>query len=320
MSQLKDILSTVSVDSDWQPDHQTLMDLFKASAKSIFCDNNSYYTRGERGNEFAILMNPNALAWTWNNFYDNRGSIFELYCRYYTWSDYYSPKFKNGIGAENKEFIKGILTDVWNKLPDDSDSVEIKQAKVNISTLLDDPNFEIDYTKRLTQAYIENNKENVRFWTDSGLARSKDSDFYSMVWSRIERSKGYTDKRDHIISSAEKCSVFPEDIISELVSSGHAKNKQSVVRIFTRRIEETKRLSLPDEMITERIAYPQSVIGKFASCEDYGVQQMILPHLKRQDLMFAAPVASKLGLNRLVEQCIARKDGDYSDWKGRYRY
>ena len=320
MSQLKDILSTVSVESNWQPDHETLMALFTASVKTTFCDSNSYYSRGERGNEFAILMNPNALAWAWNNFSENRTGIFGLYCRYYTWTDYYSAKFKNGIGSENKKFIETLFSEIWDKLPDDSDSVEIKQAKVTISTLLSGPKFTIDYTKRLTQAYIENNKENVRFWMDSGLSSSVDPAFYSMVWSRIERSKGYTDKRSNVIGCAEKCPIFPEDIISELISSGHAKNKQSLVRIFVNKIEEAKRLSIPDEVITERISYPQSVIGKFASCDDYGVQQMILPHLRRQDLMFAAPVASGLGLNRLVEQCIARKDGDYSEWKSRYRY
>ena len=87
----------------------------------------------------------------------------------------------------------------------------------------------------------------------------------------------------------------------------------SVIHVVIEKIKKSKRIvedlsrfgakDNPQKILEEdNIKYCQSVLAKFVGCEDFYIQQIMIPYLRREDLIFAAPVASKLGLQRLLDQ------------------
>jgi hypothetical protein len=319
-SEIEALLSSVNVKTDWQPTPELMLEVFSIISDSVLSENS--YSRSDSSNYTRKIINPDIILWHWQTSKVNRSKTIERLISWYRHTDYYSG-FRSGIGEDNKSSIKSILSATWDVLPEDSTSAAVQGLRVSISSLLQDPSMEINFAQKLMEANLAGNKELAQFWTREGMDKSKDPAFFSMAWARVDRQKGYTDARNHIIHSASKCYIFPESIIDDLTSGGHNKNRSSLINIMIDKIEDCKsylsRVTLTEEEKEAKrkyILYCQSILAKFVSCEDHYIQQRLIPHLKREDLIFAAPVASKLGLGNLVDRYM--NPGSYEE--KRYRY
>jgi len=314
------LLSRVNVETDWQPTPEVMLEIFSLISNSVLSEER--YFRFDQSAYASKIVNSNVIFWHWQNSKMSRYKTITRLISWYQYTDWQNGS-RVGIGEDNLAAIRSILTASWNELPDDSDSVNVHGLRILISSVLKDPSMQIDFTQKLMEANLAGNTELARFWTREGLETSKDPAFFSMAWSRVERQKGYTDARDAIIRAAAKCQIFPEAIIEELTSGGHNKNRASLINIMINKIEESRNI-LTRHIITEekkaehnsQIEYCQSILAKFVSCEDYNIQHRLIPFLKREDLIFAAPVASKLGLGNLVDRYM--NPSSYQE--KRYRY
>lgn len=319
-TEIEDFLSKVNVETDWQPTPELMMEVFSLISDSVLTENS--YSRSDSSGYTRKIINPDIILWHWKNSKVNRSKTIERLMAWYRHTDYYSG-YRNGIGEENLSSIRKILSSSWNELPEDSTSVAVQSLRVSISSLLQDPSMKIDFAQKLMEANLAGNRELSSFWTREGMERSRDPAFFSMAWAKVDRQKGYTDARNNIIHSAGKCHYFPSSIIEDLISGGHNKNRGAVISVMIDKIEDNKRyiqrtaISEEEKTIrTNYIDYCQSILAKFVSCEDYHIQSRLIPHLKREDLIFAAPVASKLGLGNLVDRYM--NPGSHEE--KRYRY
>ena len=270
-------------------------------------------------------MNNDVLLWFWDSFPAERERYLSRLIYLYTYTKYSwkSNSHQTIVGQSQRELIARICTDSFDALPGDSDNLEIQTLRVSLCSL--PINRSIDYAAKLMEANLSANSSMTEFWRRVGMERSKDPAFYSMAWSKIERCVGYTDRRSFVIDCASKCPDFPESIINDLINSGHHKNRSCLIGVFTSRInnqndlintykyqhdEDLKKTAL------EEIRYCQSVLARFAGCEDVYIQQKIIPYLRREDLIFAAPTASKLGLQKLLDRCM----NGVEEVKTSYRY
>lgn len=304
------ILSNINYSTTWVPDQELMYKVFSSIAHSSLSSPERPY-REEEGSTFPLLMNNDVLLWFWDSFPAERERYLSRLIYLYTYTKYSwkSNSHQTIVGQSQRELIARICTDSFDALPGDSDNLEIQTLRVSLCSL--PINRSIDYAARLMEANLSANSSMAEFWRREGMERSKDPAFYSMAWSKIERSVGYTDRRSSVIDSASKCPDFPESIINDLINSGHHKNRSCLIGVFTSRInnqndlintykyqhdEDLKKTAL------EEIRYCQSVLARFAGCEDVYIQQKIIPYLRREDLIFAAPTASKLGLQKLLDR------------------
>ena len=299
--EINNLLNKIEVNIDWQPSHELMVAVFNAAVKGMLAENERWYRREESAT-FPMILSPNVLTWFWSLANDKQvylGRLFDLYA----YRSYGGP-FEKGIPQSVKEEIQSIIFKAWDVLPEDSTSEDIQSLRIRISQTF--PEKEINFTEKLLQASISGDKQLFEFWSRNGREVSTDPDFYSMIWSKIERSKGYTDQRGYVIEAAKKCKTFPEQIINDLTSGGHNKNKASVVNVavghigdLRKRIARNKSL---ESALSPEMEYWQSVLARFVSCDDYYVIQRMIPAMRRQDLIFLAPAAAAAGLGSLIEK------------------
>ena len=299
--EINSFLSQVEVKTDWEPSLELMKTVFAATTKSLLGENERWYRR-EESNTFTALMVPNVLTWYWN-ISPNKETFFNRLFELYSHRSYGGP-FEKGIPQTLKDEIRSIFSAAWDILPSESESQDVQTLRIRISETI--PEKKIDYTERLLQSSISGNKSLFEFWSRNGREYSTDPAFYSMVWAKIERSKGYTDQRSSLIHSAQKCKRFPEQIIVDLTSGGHNKNKGDVITVAVGKIEELKRRVANNKALEEHlspdISYWQSILAKFTSCDDYYLIQKMMPHMRREDLIFLAPAAATAGLGSLIEK------------------
>jgi hypothetical protein len=314
-------LSKVNVEVDWQPTPELMMEIFSTVADSVLSEDR--YHRYDSGPYTNKIINPNVILWHWQNSKVSRYKTIKRLANWYNHTDWHNG-YRAGIGEDNISAIRSILASSWNELPEDSTSVAVQELRILISLVLKDPSMEINFAQKLMESNLAGNRDLSTFWTREGMERSKDPAFFSMAWSRVERQKGYTDARDSVIRAASKCRIFPESIIDDLTSGGHNKNRLSLVGIMVNKIEDARHTlsrtnGLTEELRlanTQYVEYCQSILAKFVSCDDYSIQQRLIPFLKREDLIFAAPTAAKLGLGNLVDRYMNPESYEQK----RYRY
>lgn len=305
-----DFLSNINYSTTWVPDQELMYKVFSSISHSSLSSPERLY-REEEGSTFPLLMNNDVLLWFWDSFPAERERYLSRLIYLYTYTKYSwkSNSHQAVVGQSQRELIARICTDSFDALPGDSDRIEIQTLRVSLCSL--PINRSIDYAAKLMEANLSADRSMAEFWHRVGMERSKDPAFYSMAWSKIERSVGYTDRRSIVIDSAAKCPDFPESIINDLINSGHSKNRSSLINVFISRIcnlnhkidtqeyrnnEDLKKTALED------VRYCQSVLARFAGCEDAYIQQKLIPYLRREDLIFAAPTASRLGLQKLIDR------------------
>jgi hypothetical protein len=305
-----DLLSKINYSTTWVPDQDLMYGVFSSVAHSSLSSPERTY-REEDSSTFPLMMNNDVLLWFWDSFPAERERYLSRLIYLYTYTKWnrQSGSHQPILGQSQRELIARICTDSFDALPGDSDSLDIQSLRVRLCSL--PINRSIDYAAKLMGANLSANKTMAEFWCRVGMERSKDPSFYSMAWSKIERCPGYTDRRSSVIDAASKCPDFPESIINDLINSGHQKNRSSLINVFTSRINHQNDLILTykyqhDENLKktalEEIRYCQSVLAKFAGCEDVYIQQRLIPYLRREDLIFAAPTASKLGLQNILDR------------------
>lgn len=299
--ELNSLLNTIKIETDWQPTQELMIAVFNTTAKGMLSENERWYRR-EESSSFPLIASPNVLTWFWN-ISENKeaylGRLFEIY----GYRSYGGP-FPNGMNQAVKDEIQGIVFKAWDVLPDESESQMVQAFRIRISQIF--PDKKINFTEKLLRASISADKTSFDFWSRSGREVSTDPAFYSMIWSKIERSKGYTDKRSSVIQSAGKCNTFPEEIINDLTSAGHNKNKGDVISVAIDHISKIKKSINRDSnlkpLLATDMSYWQSVLAKFISCDDHYLIQRMIPNMRKEDLIFIAPAAAAVGLAPLLEK------------------
>lgn len=299
--ELNDLLNKIKIESDWQPSQELMMEVFNATAKGMLAENERWYRREESAS-FPLIASPNVLTWFWGIAVDKQaylGRLFDIYA----YRSYGGP-FPNGMSQSVKDEIRSIVFKAWDALPEDSTSEVVQSLRIRISQIF--PEKVINFTEKLFQASISADKQSFDFWSRNGSEVSTDPAFYSMIWSKIERSKGYTDQRGYVIECAKKCKIFPEQIINDLTSGGHNKNKASVVNVAVGHIGDLRKRIARDKNLESLLAtemeYWQSVLARFVACDDYYIIQKMIPNMRREDLIFLAPAAASAGLGPLIEK------------------
>jgi hypothetical protein len=275
--------------------------VFNATAKGMLAESERWYRR-EDSSSFPLIASPNVLTWFWN-ISENKeaylGRLFDIY----SYRSYGGP-FTNGMNQTVKDEIRSLVFKAWEALPDDSESQTIQGFRIRISQIF--PEKKIDFTEKLLRASISADKASFDFWSRNGREVSTDPTFYSMIWSKIERSKGYTDQRSSVIQAAGKCKTFPEQIINDLTAGGHNKNKGDVINVAIEHISKIKNRIGRDNnlksLLAADISYWQSVLAKLVSCDDHYLIQKMIPNMRREDLIFLAPAAAAVGLAPLLEK------------------
>jgi hypothetical protein len=174
------------------------------------------------------------------------------------------------------------------------------------------------------EASLSGNTSLFSLWRNGGIESSTDPAFYSLLWAKVERGRGYTDVKSEIISASGRCKYLPDSIINDLTSGGHNKNRAALIRVLISKIDQTRNniernknsVLVPDW--NEYISYCQKTMAKFSSCEDYDVLRSMIPYLKKEDLVFVAPAAAAVGLQQLVDRFM--NPDSYQDNYRRYRY
>ena len=310
---VSEFFSAVNYPSSWIPDQELLLKIFSCTAKSCFGLSGGYVYREEDSEVFPHLMNEDVILWIWNSFPDRRQDLLTKLTTVSSYTKYNrnTREYDSAATEAQRNLIKKISTDCYDSLPESSESILINQAKVSLLSFVSDR--KIDFAAKMMETGLMGNKPLLDFWHKTGMEKSSDPAFFTMAWSKIVRGKGYTDHRSLVINAAARCDFFPESIISDLIDSGHNKNRMSVIHVFIEKIKKSKRIledlsrfgakDNPQKILEEdNIKYCQSVLAKFVGCEDFYIQQIMIPYLRREDLIFAAPVASKLGLQRLLDQ------------------
>lgn len=316
--ELQSIMKDISFQTDWTPSYETLMAVFfSAASDTIF---SSRYYRSEESSSFKKILCPEIFPWFWNQASD-KVAVFNRILEIYNYR-HYVGNYQNGIGDANKQAIKMIADAVWEALPEDSQSVSVQSLRINISKIFSDK--KINWTDKLLESSLSGDTSLSSLWKREGMEQTTDPDFYSLLWSKVERGRGYTDVKSNIISAAGKCKYLPESIVSDLTSSGHNKNRSVLIRVLINKIDETRNkiernkdsILIPEW--NEYISYCQKTMAKFSSCEDYDVLRNMIPYLKREDLVFVAPAAAKVGLNQHLDRYMNPEA--HRDAYNRYRY
>ena len=308
---VSEILSTINYGTSWLPDQELMTKVFISVTRNTFGVEPKSFYRVEDYPIFHLFMNENVIYWFWDTFPAEREKFLPKLITYFNYEryDYSTNRNISAIVPPHREAIIKIFTDCFDAIPDNSESVEDQGLRISLSSL--PINRSIDYAAKMMEANISGNKALAEYWKRMGLERSTDPAVYSMAWSKIERSQGYTDRRSNIIRAASRCLDYPETIISDLINAGHNKNRSALISIFTERISEAKRgknlhanKNIPSvqEDYDNKIRYCQSVLAKFVGCEDLGIMQQLIPFLRSEDLIFAAPTAASLGLQRLLDR------------------
>jgi hypothetical protein len=315
--ELQSLVKDLSFETDWVPSQEILMAVFfSAASDSVF---NSRYYRSEETSSFKKILCPEIFPWFWNQSPD-KIAVFTRLLELYNHQGYNSG-YRNGIGEQNKQAIKNIVDAVWDILPEDSTSSAIQSFRVAIARAFSDKI--INWTDKLLEASLSNDRPLFDLWKKNGMEISSDPSFYSFLWSKVERGRGYTDVKSEVIHAAAKCRFLPEAIINDLISGGHNKNRSALIRVLTNKIDDARQNiernkdSPAVSIWNENIAYCQTTMAKFSSCEDYDVLRAMIPYLKREDLVFVAPAAAKIGLQQFIDRYM--NPGSYQE-NYRYRY
>lgn len=305
MEQINEALQRADFETSWEPDLDLVSRIFNITTYESFFSTNGF-NRIEDQDVFKALISPDVIYWVWNKYKSKRYELLHRFIQFYNYKKYINGYYTNVLPSQCREAIESIATRCFDSLSEESDSKLLHELRIKLSAL--SINRSIDYAKHLMLANLSSNQSMITLWTDVGMAGSKDPSFFSMIWSKIDRSPGYVDKRDLVIQSASRCDYFPESIINELATSGHTKNKVTLLTEIVRRIEIRERMIKSStyvdnskENVMAQILSLKLILGRFAGVNDYLVQLKIIPHLRMEDLVFAAPIASKLGINRLVE-------------------
>lgn len=308
---ISEILSTINYGTSWTPDQDLMTKIFISAARNTFsCDDRSYY-RNEDSPTFNLFMDEKIIYWFWDTFPAEREKYLVKLMQFFNYEkyDYTTRKSKPVMSPDEKVAITKIFTDCFDTIPDGSDTTLGQDLRISLSSM--PINRSIDYAAKMMQANLSGDKTLVYYWSRMGMDRSRDPAFFSMAWAKIERSQGYTDRRTNVIRAAAQCSDFPEEIITDLIGAGHNKNRSALISVFTERIAEANRrkdlyanrnIQSVQEDCANKIRYCQSVLAKFVGCDDYGIMQQLIPYLRREDLIFAAPTAAKLGLQKLLDR------------------
>lgn len=319
---VQQVLSEVEFPSSWEPSHEILMSIFSFVTDAALSKDR--YLRIENVSNFDTILSPEVVLWFWKNFPNRRHETVNRLIEWHQYTGWFNST--RGIRKDTKEVIKQITTTVFHKIPEDTTDLDLLGLKTRVWEIFSDsdPTLQIDFATKLMEASLAGEKNLYRFWYERGMSSCRDSNFYSLAWSKIERQRGYTDIRDSIISAASKCGDMPSVIIDDLVSGGHAKNKGNLVRVIIEKIDQAnskkERLKFDESLVQAlnlQINEHKSILARFASCEDYYVQQKIIPYLRKEDLIFAAPIAAKLGLGNFLDRFM---NPNSSEQVHRYRY
>ncbi len=319
---VQQVLSEVEFPSSWEPNHEMLMSIFSFVADAALSKDR--YLRIENMSNFDSILSPEVVLWFWKNFPNRRHETVNKLIEWHQYNGWFNST--RGIRKDTKEVIRRITTAVFHKIPEDTTNLELLGFKTRVWDIFSDsdPTLQIDFATKLMEASLTGDKNLYRFWYERGMNSCKDSRFYSFAWSRVERQRGYTDIRDAIIHATSKCQDIPTVIIDDLVSGGHNKNKGTLVRTVIDKIDQIstrkEKLKFSESEIQSldfQINECKSILAKFASCEDYFVQQKIIPYLRKEDLIFAAPIAAKLGLGNYLDRFM---NPNATEQVHRYRY
>lgn len=307
MKEMDHILSAITFDKGWTPDAKLMSDVFSIISEQYLISSPIQYQYEESG-LFKMLIDPKMIYWAWNTFPNQRHSFLLKLISHYSRRQYVNGNYISTLQAESKQAIIDISTVCFDATPDDSNEIPLQELRIKIISALSIDRH-IDFAGKFMFANLSKDRNLSDFWFRNGIEHSRDPNFYSMAWSKIDRSPGYVDKRDAVIHAATKCDFYPESIIGDLVSSGHAKNKLSLITKIANKVITIERkigLYVVDselkQNLKEAVLRHKMTLGRFVGCDDYNIQRQIIPHLTREDLIFAAPIASGLGLNSLIEK------------------
>lgn len=312
--------SEITFESDWRPSESEMIQVFKAVVKNHLAPSNGYIYREEERGTFDIAVTKDTMRWFWNNFPEDRYLALNKFISLYNYSRYDSFQFKNiHLPEEQKKEILNIVETCWDAIPEDTQSIDVLNMKISMLSI--PVNRKISFTSKLMEANLSGNPSIADFWKRHGLDKSKDPSFYSMVWSKVGRKVGYTDERNGIINAASKCDSFPESIINDLASAGHVKNKYALCAILANNIYKIREKHAYNKStsaeVDPELVKNQILIAKFASSDDYSILNLIIPVLRKQDLVFAAPAAARHGLQRQLDKYMNSMEQDSHN--SRYR-
>jgi hypothetical protein len=299
---LNEFLEKVTFDSDWTPSIEDMMEIYSEASKVFIADS---LNRGYRDQDKAFLnlliKKNDVFYWVWNKFVNRRSyAVASLVSFYKNNGSHYSVR----LAPENIATIIEIISAAYDAINPNTDDLECQRLRVDLSKILKKP---IDFKANYFESHLLKNGSMANFWKSSGMENSTDPEFYSLVWTHLSRGSGYTDQRNEIISASGKATSVPTKIIEDLLVGGHKKNRVQLVRVIIGRIENITNKyrygnSERSEEDIKSIDYHKSILARFASIEDYDVQRNILPYLTKQDFIFAAPIAAKIGLGTYVER------------------
>lgn len=299
---IDEFLKSVTFEVDWTPSAEDMMEIFMAASRNYIAESSSHgYRDQEKVFLNLLLKNDQIFYWVWNKFPDSRKStISSLITLHRNNGTYYGPKLTPG----NVASIMQIVSASYDSIDKDADDIECQRFRVELARLLKK---NIDFKAAYFEANLLKNDSLANFWKNSGLENSNDPEFYSLIWSHITRGSGYTNERNNVIVASSKATSVPPRIVEDLIAGGHSKNKLQLIRVVIGRMDGiTNKYRYTNAQYSqedsENIDYHKSILARFASSEDYDVQRVILPYLSKQDFVFAAPIASKLGLGSLVER------------------
>lgn len=254
--EISNALSSVNIETDWRPDSDMLNRLFEITSNQVFAGLGSYQVYREDSEVYGFFMTKNPMIWFWNQTKNRRDFIERLISAYHAKSNNYGGKSGfRGMASEDQAAIATIVQRVYDALPLKSENPDLQRFRIN---LLRVPiGRSIDFTSELREAIflssLSLDKTITTFWVGEGKTRSKDPAFFGLCWNRIERSKGYVDARNEIISYAAAADHFPEVMINDLSTADHSSNKISICRQIAIKIDGNKNLITSDRFDSKQL-------------------------------------------------------------------
>ena len=167
-----------------------------------------------------------------------------------------------------------------------------------------------DYLHEIECLDSEKDYKIIDLWLNKGMRSSKDKRFYEFCWKSIKRSPGSSDKKMGLIERMSSNDVSSESILKEVAKRGTKRVKRKMVEDLARKIsDEQWNISsikrrcrggdIPEEYQNKiengikRIDKRQSELMLFVDCDDREVISSMIGSIRKEDLTWLIPAASK---------------------------
>lgn len=314
--EFKCVFADIVLHNTFVPD-QSFYESFFERATNIIVKEDYSYSRVM--NKLAI--NKKLFPFIWNKFPKQRSNLVN---RLISAREEDIPfGFKRGVSI----IISSELERIFNEGTKDIYGPKFREVcawhRINMSNVIS-PNF--DYLQEIESLDTEKDYKVIDLWLNKGLRSSKDKRFYEFCWKSIKRSPGSSDKKMGLIDRMSSNDVSSEAILEEVAKRGTKRVKRKMVEDLSRKIADDqwnigsiKRQhrgeNIPEEYqnkienVTKRIDKRQSELMLFVDCDDREVISSMIGSIKKEDLTWLIPAASKYPyLSSKIESIIESKN------------